>query len=134
MENRSDAGISGQTFDAFVSSQRRFDDYDFAAKIQEKYWRAKQKFLAKIEKKEDSNIILSDSKIDAKLGVGRNFQDYYNSSLTKIDRYQVFINLIILSIISPVFTPINMIIYTHIFRLYILFNRYSIPLMIVVVD
>lgn len=61
--------MSGHNFDAYVSSQRTFNDYDIAAKIQEKYWLARQKFLAKIEKKEDANITLSDSKIDAKLDV-----------------------------------------------------------------
>jgi len=62
-------GMSGHNFDAFVSSQRTFNDHDFTAKIQEKYWRARQKFLAKVEKKEDSCIVLSDSKLDAKLEV-----------------------------------------------------------------
>lgn len=62
-------GMSGHNFDAFVSSQRTFNDYDLAAKIQEKYWRARQKFLAKIEKKEDTCIVLSDSKLDSKIEV-----------------------------------------------------------------
>lgn len=62
-------GISGHTFDAFVGSQRSFNDYDIAAKLQEKYWLARQQFLSKIEKKEDACIILSDSKLDAKLEV-----------------------------------------------------------------
>lgn len=62
-------GISGRKFDAFVSSQRMYNDYDIAAKIQEKYWLARQKFLAKIEKKEDECIVLSDAKLDAKLEV-----------------------------------------------------------------
>lgn len=62
-------GMSGVNFDAFVSSQRNLSDYDIAAKIQEKYWRARQTFLAKVEKKEDACIVLSDSKLDAKLEV-----------------------------------------------------------------
>lgn len=62
-------GMSGSKYDAFVGSQRTFNDYDLAAKIQEKYWQARQKFLAKIEKKEDACIVLSDSKLDAKLEV-----------------------------------------------------------------
>lgn len=62
-------GMSGHNFDAFVSRQRNFNDHDLAAKIQEKYWRARQKFLSKIEKKEDACIVLSDSKLDSKLEV-----------------------------------------------------------------
>lgn len=62
-------GMSGHNFDAFVSSQRTSHDLDFAAKIQEKYYQARQKFLSKIEKKEDSCIVLSDSKLDAKLEI-----------------------------------------------------------------
>ena len=61
--------MSGKSFDAFVSSQRAFNDHDWAAKIQEKYWRARQKFLAKVERNEDACIVLSDSKLDAKLEV-----------------------------------------------------------------
>lgn len=64
-------GLSGVNYDAFVSSQRTFSDHDLAAKIQEKYWQARQKFLSKVEKKEDSCIVLSDSKLDSKLEVGR---------------------------------------------------------------
>lgn len=75
MANR-EVGMSGHNFDAFVSSQRTFNDYDLAAKIQEKYWRARQKFLAKIEKKEDSCIVLSDSKLDAKLEVSFDLQGF----------------------------------------------------------
>lgn len=62
-------GLSGHNYDAFVSSQRSYNEHDIAAKIQEKYWLARQKFLSKIEKKEDVHITLSDSKIDAKLDV-----------------------------------------------------------------
>lgn len=62
-------GMSGVNYDAFVSSQRTFSEHDFAVKIQEKYWQARQKFLSKIEKKEDSCIVLSDSKLDSKLEV-----------------------------------------------------------------
>lgn len=68
-------GMSGRNFDAFVSSQRTFNEYDLAAKIQETYWRARQKFLAKIEKKEDACIVLSDSKLDSKLEV-RPYSNY----------------------------------------------------------
>lgn len=64
-----DIGMSGHNFDAFVSSQRTYNDYDLAAKIQEKYWIARQKFLSKVEKKEDACVVLSDSKLDAKLEV-----------------------------------------------------------------
>jgi len=68
--NGNGVGISGRTFDAFVSSQRNSTlDNDWAAKLQEKYWQAKQKFLAKVERKEDSCVVLSDSKLDAKLQV-----------------------------------------------------------------
>lgn len=69
MSNSTGVGLSGRNYDAFVGSQRTFNDYDLAAKIQEKYWRARQKFLSKIERKEDSCIVLSDSKLDAKLEV-----------------------------------------------------------------
>lgn len=62
-------GMSGYNYDAFVSSQRTFHEYDLAAKIQEKYYRARQKFLSKIERKEDSCVVLSDSKLDAKLEI-----------------------------------------------------------------
>lgn len=63
-------GMSGHNFDAFVSSQRSYHhDTDWAVKLQEKYWRARQKFLAKIERREDSCIVLSDSKLDAKLDI-----------------------------------------------------------------
>lgn len=62
-------GMSGHNFDAFVNSQRTFNDYDIAARIQETYYRARQKCLSKIEKKEDSCIVLSDSKLDTKLEV-----------------------------------------------------------------
>lgn len=61
--------MSGSNYDAFVSSQRTFSDHDLAAKIQEKYWQARQKFLSKIEKKEDACIVLSDAKLDSKLQV-----------------------------------------------------------------
>lgn len=69
MAFQQNTGMSGPSFDAFVNSQRTFNDTDFTAKIQEKYYRARQKFLAKIEKKEDACIVLSDSKLDAKLEV-----------------------------------------------------------------
>lgn len=84
----SNIGLSGRNFDAFVGSQRAFNDYDFAAKIQEKYWRARQKFLAKIEKKEDSCIVLSDSKLDSKLEIYRSI-DKSCAKLTNIlENYQ----------------------------------------------
>lgn len=63
--------MSRHNFDAFVSSQQAASDYDFATKIKEKYYLARQKFLAKIEKKEDSCIVLSDSKLDSKLEVSK---------------------------------------------------------------
>lgn len=68
MDNGS-VGLSGFKFDAFVSSQQTFNDYDLASRIKEKYYLARQKFLSKVEKKEDSCIVLSDSKLDAKLDV-----------------------------------------------------------------
>jgi hypothetical protein len=81
-------GMSGRTFDAFVSSQRSHNEPDWATKIQEKYWRARQKFLAKIEKNEDSCIVLSDAKLDAKLEIYRSI-DKSCARLTNIlENYQ----------------------------------------------
>lgn len=74
-------GMSGLKYDAFVSRQRNYHDTDWAAKLQEKYWGARQKFLAKVERKEDSCIVLSDSKLDAKLEVSNMFIEKTHSLL-----------------------------------------------------
>lgn len=81
-------GMSGRTFDAFVSSQRTHNEPDWASKIQEKYWRARQKFLAKIEKNEDGCIVLSDSKLDAKLEIYRSIDSSSNRLTTILEGYQ----------------------------------------------
>lgn len=81
-------GMSGRSYDAFVSSQRTFNDTDWAAKIQEKYWRARQKFLSKVEKKEDACVVLSDTKLDAKLQIYKSI-DRSCARLTNIlENYQ----------------------------------------------
>lgn len=81
-------GISGYNYDAFVSSQRTFHEYDFAAKLQEKYYRARQKFLSKIERKEDSCIVLSDSKLDAKLDIYRSIDSSCARLTNILESYQ----------------------------------------------
>lgn len=80
--------MSGSTFDAFVSSQRTHNEPDWAAKIQEKYWRARQKFLAKIERNEDSCIVLSDSKLDAKLEIYRSIDSSCARLTNILENYQ----------------------------------------------
>lgn len=81
-------GVSGHTFDAFVSSQRTYNEPDWAAKIQEKYWQARQKFLAKVEKKEDSCIVLSDSKLDSKLEIYRSIDKSCDHLIDILESYQ----------------------------------------------
>lgn len=81
-------GMSGMNFDAFVSSQRTNTENDFAAKIQEKYWLARQSFLAKIEKKEDACIVLSDSKLDAKLEIYRSIDQSCAKLIEILEDYQ----------------------------------------------
>uniref|UniRef100_A0A6G1SJJ1 Islet cell autoantigen 1 n=1 Tax=Aceria tosichella TaxID=561515 RepID=A0A6G1SJJ1_9ACAR len=81
-------GMSGRTFDAFVSSQTSHNEPDWAAKIQEKYWKARQKFLAKIEKNEDNCIVLSDSKLDAKLEIYRSIDSSCGRLTNILESYQ----------------------------------------------
>lgn len=84
-------GMSGHTFDAFVSSQRTFNEHDWAAKLQEKYWKARQKFLAKVERKEDACIVLSDSKLDAKLEIYRSIDKSCAKLIDILEDYQNFL-------------------------------------------
>lgn len=80
--------MSGRTFDAFVSSQITNSEPDWAGKIQEKYWQARQKFLAKIEKNEDDCIVLSDSKLDSKLEIYRSIDNSCARLTNILEGYQ----------------------------------------------
>lgn len=83
-----DFGMSGRGFDAFVNSQQTFNDNVWAAKLQEKYWLARQKFLEKVEKKEDECIVLSDAKLDAKLGIYKTIDKSCARLVNILENYQ----------------------------------------------
>lgn len=80
--------MSGRGFDAFVSTQHTFTDNLWSAKLQEKYWLARQKFLEKIEKKEDECIVLSDAKLDSKLGIYRTINKSCARLVNILENYQ----------------------------------------------
>lgn len=83
-----DLGMSGRRFDAFVNSQQTFNENVWAAKLQEKYWLARQKFLEKVEKKEDECIVLSDVKLDAKLSIYKTIDRSCARLVNILENYQ----------------------------------------------
>lgn len=85
--DRSNSGISGNSFDRWIQKSNAHNDSPII-KMQHQYWVTKQTLSRKLGKKEDECIVASDAELDAKLELFRSIQESCSYLQRVIDKYQ----------------------------------------------